>query len=586
VAGTIDRLSVGDVPPPVDAAWKGDLDGLKQSLNRCLDAIRLLVTDAQTLAAAGAAGTLDVRADASRHRGEYRTVVEGVNATLDAVIVPLRTAAERVASLSRGELPPAIEATWKGEFAALREALNGCLAAVRVLVEDSRRLAEAGAAGRLEVRADASRHRGEFRGVVEGVNATLDGVIGPLRQAAACVDALARGEIPANLHQGWPGDFAPLEANLNHCLEAIRALADDTRALATAAAEGRLKARADLTHHRGDFRRVVEGVNATLDALGAPAEAAAEALERLAQRDLTVRAEGDYRGDHARTLEALNAMAGALGDALQQVRRAVDQVANAAQQIASSSQAVAQGAASQAQAVERTTTGVAALMAASKEAAAGAGEADRLAAAAREAAEAGAAEATRMGEAMARIRQSAEGTSLILKDINEIAFQTNLLALNAAVEAARAGDAGRGFAVVAEEVRALALRSKEAAQRTEGLLRESVGQAAEGATLAQGLAGRLGGVVSSIASAAERVDRIGQLLGQQVARAADVQEAVTAVDKVTQQNAASAEQSSASAEELSAQAADLAGMVGTFTLAGEALPASPAVRRRALRAAR
>ena len=85
-----------------------------------------------------------------------------------------------------------------------------------------------------------------------------------------------------------------------------------------------------------------------------------------------------------------------------------------------------------------------------------------------------------MTGAMGKIKASAEGTSQIIKDINEIAFQTNLLALNAAVEAARAGDAGRGFAVVAEEVRSLALRSKEAANKTEALIRESVKQAVEG----------------------------------------------------------------------------------------------------------
>jgi chemotaxis receptor (MCP) glutamine deamidase CheD len=79
-----------------------------------------------------------------------------------------------------------------------------------------------------------------------------------------------------------------------------------------------------------------------------------------------------------------------------------------------------------------------------------------------------------MTDAMGENRAAAEGTATIIRDINDIAFQTNLLALNAAVEAARAGEAGRGFAVVAEEVRNLALRSKEAARKTEVLIKDSV----------------------------------------------------------------------------------------------------------------
>ena len=91
-----------------------------------------------------------------------------------------------------------------------------------------------------------------------------------------------------------------------------------------------------------------------------------------------------------------------------------------------------------------------------------------------------------MQGAMVRIKASAEATSQIIRDINDIAFQTNLLALNAAVEAARAGEAGRGFAVVAEEVRSLALRAKEAASKTEERIRQSVKEAGEG----EGVAGR------------------------------------------------------------------------------------------------
>jgi len=172
--------------------------------------------------------------------------------------------------------------------------------------------------------------------------------------------------------------------------------------------------------------------------------------------------------------------------------------------------------------------------------------------------------------AMGKIKASAEGTSQIIRDINDIAFQTNLLALNAAIEAARAGEAGRGFAVVAEEVRSLALRAKEAAMKTEGLIRESVRQAGEGESTARQVAGKLGEIVTGIGKVSDLVSEIAAAAKEQSGGIDQVSRAVTEMDKVTQQNAASSEESSSAASELSAQAEELAAMVGAFQLARKA----------------
>jgi methyl-accepting chemotaxis protein len=193
-------------------------------------------------------------------------------------------------------------------------------------------------------------------------------------------------------------------------------------------------------------------------------------------------------------------------------------------------------------------------------------QANALAAQAKTAATDGAAAMKQMGGAMARIRQSAEGTSQIIKDINEIAFQTNLLALNAAVEAARAGEAGRGFAVVAEEVRSLALRSKEAATKTEDLIRQSVKEAGEGAATSQQVEAKLGEIVVSIGKVSDVVAEISASAKEQTAGIDQISSAVGQMDKVTQQNAASSEESSAAATELSGQSEELATMVGSFKL--------------------
>ncbi|HTN51447.1 MAG TPA: methyl-accepting chemotaxis protein [Anaeromyxobacter sp.] len=571
-ASYVERIGQGDVPPPVTEAWAGDLDAVKQGLNRCIAALNALVEDASRLAEAGAAGRLDARAQADRHQGSFRRVVEGVNATLDGMLGPLHQATEVIDRLSRGDVRSELGKSWPGDFARLHDALERCLGAVGRLVQDARTLAEAGAAGRLAVRADVAPHLGEFRAVVEGVNATLDAVVAPVREASACVEALARGEISKSVGVGWKGDLVTLRTALDQCLEAVRSLVEDSRSLARAAVEGRLEVRADAARHQGDFRAIVEGVNAAIDALASPATEATRALELLAERDLTTRVSGSYAGDHARTQRALNEMADALHDAIAQVSLAAQQVTGASTQIASTAQSVSQGATAQASALDRTASDLQALAGGTREAADQARQADGLSRTAQDAARSGADAVGRMGESMERIRQSAEGTAQIIRDINDIAFQTNLLALNAAVEAARAGDAGRGFAVVAEEVRSLALRSKEAAQKTETLIRQSMDHAAQGGETAKAVASRLGEIVEAVRGSTERVARISALLSEQVRRADGASKAMSEVERVTQQNAASAEESSAAAEELSSQAQELEGLVARFVLSDGAAP--------------
>ncbi|HYG66950.1 MAG TPA: methyl-accepting chemotaxis protein, partial [Anaeromyxobacteraceae bacterium] len=174
--------------------------------------------------------------------------------------------------------------------------------------------------------------------------------------------------------------------------------------------------------------------------------------------------------------------------------------------------------------------------------------------------------ADQLQAAMAEVKKSSEATSAIIRDVTEIAFQTNLLALNAAVEAARAGDAGRGFAVVAEEVRNLALRAKEAAARTEGLIKQSVRHAADGETAATEVIAKLSSIVQGVAKVTDIVTEIAGGAKEQAAGITQVTAAIAEMDKVTQQNAASAEESSSAAAELSGQADRLAALVAAFRL--------------------
>ncbi|MBL0277307.1 MAG: MCP four helix bundle domain-containing protein [Anaeromyxobacter sp.] len=570
----VSRIGKGDIPPKITDRYEGDFDLIKGSLNGCIDAVNALVADASTLAKAGVEGRLATRADASKHQGDFRKVVAGVNDTLDAVIGPLNVAARYVDQISKGQIPEKITASYAGDFNTIKENLNRCVDAVNRLVTDAGMLAQAGVEGRLATRADASRHEGDFKKVVEGVNKTLDAVIGPLNVAAKYVDEISRGAIPQKITDSYAGDFNTIKNNLNTCIDAVNRLVSDAGTLVDAAVAGRLATRADASKHQGDFKKVVDGVNQTLDAVLAPITESAGVLEKLSQRDLRARVGGSYQGDHAKIKDSVNATGEALLEALSQVASAVEQVSSASQQIAASSQAVASGASEQASSLEETSSSLESVLTVTKQATDSAMQANTLAQSARGAATDGAAAVAQMQGSMVKIKAAAEGTSQIIKDINDIAFQTNLLALNAAVEAARAGEAGRGFAVVAEEVRSLALRAKEAAMKTEELIKESVKQAVEGEASAKQVAGKLGEIVTGIGKVTDIVAEISAAAKEQSSGIDQVNQAVAEMDKVTQQNAASAEESSSAASELNGQAEELAAMVGAFNLGKASAPAA------------
>ncbi len=437
---------------------------------------------------------------------------------------------------------------------------------IRALLAEARKLTEAVKSGRLDVRGSPEAVSHEFQPVVLGVNETMEAFIRPIRVTADYVDRISRGDLPEPITDTYQGDFDAIKQNLNRCIGAVGALVADARALSGAAVAGQLTTRADASRHQGDFRAVVEGVNATLDAVLGPIDEAARVLERLAARDLRVRVAGTYQGDHARIKEALNGTAQALHDALAQVAEAVVEVSSASSQIAESSQAVATGASEQAASLEETSSSLESMASMTQRSAENAEQANALAQAAQQGAVSGSAAVEQMTGAMGKIKAAAEGTSQIIKDINEIAFQTNLLALNAAVEAARAGEAGRGFAVVAEEVRSLAMRSKEAANKTEALIRESVKQATEGELTAQHVSAALGQIAGGVAKVTSIVAEIASAAREQSAGISQVTQAVAQMDTVTQQNAANSEESSSAAAELSGQSEELASMVQTFQL--------------------
>jgi len=381
---------------------------------------------------------------------------------------------------------------------------------------------------------------------------------------ASTAQAIGNGDLSAHLQGRSPQDL--LGNSMVVMKQRILSLVADVNQLVKAAVAGDLSFRANTTQHKGEYARVIKGINQTLDAVVTPIQEASACLDVLASCDLRARVKGDYQGEHAKIKDAVNATAAVLNDSLSQVADAAEQVGAASVQIASSSQSVAQGASEQASFLEETSSSLEEMAGMLKENADNTQQARLLAQGTRQMATRGCSSMEKMMEAMEKISTSAEDTSAIIKDINEIAFQTNLLALNAAVEAARAGDAGRGFAVVADEVRSLALRAKDAANKTDGLIAQSARLAEEGGAISSEVSEQLNDIAGSIQKVTDIVGEIAVASAEQANGIEQVNNAVAEMDKVVQQSAANSEESSAAAEQLSSQAEELTGMVRRFTL--------------------
>ncbi|MGK6324745.1 methyl-accepting chemotaxis protein [Sphingomonas sp. DT-51] len=173
-------------------------------------------------------------------------------------------------------------------------------------------------------------------------------------------------------------------------------------------------------------------------------------------------------------------------------------------------------------------------------------------------------------EAMSGIERASAEIGEIISVIDGIAFQTNLLALNAGVEAARAGEAGKGFAVVASEVRALALRTAEAAKDVKNKINASGQQVESGVRLVSETGEALERILARVAEVSSRVATIAASAKQQAVGLEQVNTAVSEMDSVTQRNAAMVEQATAAARDLAGEASHLAAHVSRFQLSGQA----------------
>ncbi|MGN1415771.1 MAG: methyl-accepting chemotaxis protein [Oscillospiraceae bacterium] len=289
-------------------------------------------------------------------------------------------------------------------------------------------------------------------------------------------------------------------------------------------------------------------------------------LDRLAKGDFTVTVDEDYIGDFAPIKASLTNIIDSMRSTLNNIDAASKQVSMGAGNVAQTAADLAAGVSDQTESVNRLNADITAIMDKVRESSTIADDARILAGSAKERIEDSNREMEKLLKAMSEISAMSAETAKIVRTIDDIAFQTNILALNASVEAARAGAAGKGFTVVADEVRNLAGKSAEAANRTSKLISETTEAISAGAALADSTAGYLAEAVGNTVRVDENICRISEFTREQSRYMDEISENIRSISDVINSTSGSTQSEAALSEELSGQAEMLDKLISEFRL--------------------
>ena len=324
----VDRISKGDIPPAITDIYKGDFNEIKNNLNATVKMMNELLSETDKIVQAAANGELDKRADANLFVGGWNKLVAGVNDTITNIVEPLMVTADYVEKVSKGVIPPTITTVYKGQYNVIKGNLNAMVKMMNELLSETDKIVQAAANGELDKRADANLFVGGWNKLVAGVNDTITNIVDPLNVSAEYVDRISKGDIPPKITDVYKGDFNEIKNNLNACIDAVNALVTDANALEQASVEGRLATRADATKHQGDYRKIVEGVNNTLDAVIGPLNVAAEYVDRISKGDIPPSITDIYKGDFNEIKNNLNATVKMMNELLSETDKIVRAAAN------------------------------------------------------------------------------------------------------------------------------------------------------------------------------------------------------------------------------------------------------------------
>jgi methyl-accepting chemotaxis protein len=466
-------------------------------------------------------------------------------------------------AVSEGNLNIRVDKSGKDEISNVMVAMSSMSGVLRHF---SSALSEIGTRhrdGEISYRIPAQEFPGSYGTIASGINELAHAHIAVNQRVVDVARHYAIGDLSVDMDR-LPKEQAVLTEAMDTVKRNLTGISTEIREMVSAAASGNFSRRGDATAFKHDFQTIVTGMNQLMEVSEAGLNDAARVFAALADGDLTQKIENNYGGLFSELRASANRTTANLETLVGQIKASTDMVYVAAREIASGNSNLSSRTEQQATNVEEAAASIEELTSTVRQSADNARTANTLAVAARETAVRGGALVDNVVKTMASIEDSSRRISEITGVIDSIAFQTNILALNAAVEAARAGEQGRGFAVVASEVRSLAQRSGTAAKEIRVLIADAATKVASGVQEVNAAGTTMKDIVDGVTRVTDVAGDISSAAQEQSRGIDQVNQTISFIDEVTQQNAGLVEEASAAARSLEEQAGSLAQAVSVF----------------------
>ncbi len=257
-------IAEGDLSVEVRPLSESDV--LAYSMISVIDTLKNLVVEAENMTVAAVEGRLEERGNVEKFNGGYRDIIAGFNKTLDALIGPLKKLAAYIEKISKGDIPEKIHEEAQGDYNQIQESFNVCIDAINTLIEDAAALSKAAVEGKLDERADSSRHGGDFAKIIEGVNATIDALVAPLKMSAGYMHQIGKGEIPQEITETYNGDYEEIKNSINACITGLGALTEGNAVLYKM---GRQNDYSDSVkgEYQGIYDEIKQSINSVIDTM-------------------------------------------------------------------------------------------------------------------------------------------------------------------------------------------------------------------------------------------------------------------------------------------------------------------------------